>query len=66
MVRLGTKKPDYFIDGSHSCKNLLRRRIWDNTNLANSQFRVPEIPAVHNLLTFSDEFITLKEYEEFQ
>ncbi|MGM0599734.1 MAG: hypothetical protein ACQETH_07920 [Candidatus Rifleibacteriota bacterium] len=66
VVRLGTKEPGYFIDGSHSCSNLLRRRVWDNTNLVNNKFRVPEIPAVHNLLTFSDEFITLNEYEEFQ
>ncbi len=65
VVRLGTKKPEYFVTGAHTGKNFLRRRIWDNTNLSNSRFKAIEVPAVHNLLTFSDESISLKEYNKF-
>ncbi len=65
MVRLGTQKPEYFLSGAHTGQNVLRRRIWDNTNLANSRFKALEVPAVHNLLTFSDELITLKEFNKF-
>ncbi|MDN5278208.1 MAG: hypothetical protein PWR01_2173 [Clostridiales bacterium] len=66
VVRLGTKKPDYYMSGAHTGSNILRRRIWDNTNLANRKFKALEVPAVHNLLTFTDEFISLKEYNKFQ
>ena len=65
VVRLGTKKPEYFLSGAHTGKNILRRRIWDNTNLTNRPFKTIETPAVHNLLTFSDELISLKEYNKF-
>ncbi|MEW6709470.1 MAG: hypothetical protein AB1403_06560 [Candidatus Riflebacteria bacterium] len=64
VVRLGTKKPDYFLNGAHTGQNILRRRIWDNTNLTNP-FKVSEVPAVHNLLTFSDESISEKEFDKF-
>lgn len=65
VVRLGSQKPEYYLSGAHTGKNILRRRIWDNTNLANRRFKTLEVPAVHNLLTFSDELITVKEYNKF-
>jgi hypothetical protein len=66
QVRLATKKPDYFISGAHSGNNILRRRIWDNTNLMPGKYKVAEVPAVHNLLSFTDEFISLKEFNKFE
>lgn len=65
VTRLATKKPAYYLSGAHTGKNILRRRVWDNTNLANSKFKALEVPAVHNLLTFADEEISLKEYSKF-
>ena len=65
-IRIGRAKPEYFVDGSNSGKNILRRRIWDNTNLTNHDFRPLEIPAVHNILTFSEEQITAKEFDNFK
>lgn len=66
VIRLATKEPDYFISGAHTARNTLRRRIWDPTNLRNQKFRPVEVPAVHNLLTFSDRMVAAKEFEEFQ
>jgi hypothetical protein len=65
VVRLATKEPGYYLSGAHTGKNILRRRIWDPTNLRNAGFKALEAPAVHNLLTFSEESISLKEYENF-
>jgi hypothetical protein len=65
VIRLGTKDPGYYISGAHSGKNILRRRIWDPTNLRNNNFKALEAPAVHNLLTFGEETITTKEYDNF-
>ncbi len=64
-IRLATNKPDYFVSGQHIGKNILRRRIWDPTNLSNAKFKPLECPAVHNLLTFKDEQISEKEYNDF-
>ncbi len=65
IIRLAAKEPDYYLSGAHTGKNILRRRIWDPTNLRNANFKALEAPAVHNLLTFSEESISLKEYENF-
>ncbi|MBQ3643766.1 MAG: hypothetical protein II961_04135 [Candidatus Riflebacteria bacterium] len=65
-IRIGRAKPNYFVDGSHSGGNILRRRIWDNTNLTNRDFKPLEAPAVHNILTFTDEQISEKEYNNFK
>jgi len=65
MIRLAAKEPEYFISGAHSGKNILRRRLWDPTNLRNAGFKPLEAPAVHNLLTFSEESISVKEYDNF-
>lgn len=65
VIRLGAKEPEYFLSGKHTGKNILRRRIWDSTNLRNSKFRPMESPAVNNLLTFTEEAISLKEYDKF-
>jgi hypothetical protein len=64
-TRLGTNKPDYFVGGEHTGRNILRRRVWDSTNLSNAKFKPLECPAVHNLLTFNEEQISEKEYREF-
>lgn len=65
VIRLASKEPEYFISGVHSGRNILRRRIWDSTNLRNSNFKPLESPAVHNLLTFTEESISEKEYDNF-
>ncbi|MBR4329368.1 MAG: hypothetical protein IKP71_05900, partial [Candidatus Riflebacteria bacterium] len=65
-IRIGRAKPEYFVSGSHSGGNILRRRIWDNTNLTNRDFKPLEAPAVHNILTFTDEQISEKEYNNFK
>ncbi len=65
VIRLGTNEPDYYISGQHSGKNILRRRIYDPTNLRNQSFRPLESPAVHNLLTFTEELISEKEFNNF-
>ncbi len=65
-IRIGRAEPKYFVDGSNSGKNILRRRIWDNTNLTNRDFKPLEAPAVHNILTFSEEQISAKEYDNFK
>ena len=65
-IRIGRAKPEYYVDGSHSGGNILRRRIWDNTNLTNRDFKPLEAPAVHNILTFTDEQISEKEYNNFK
>lgn len=65
VIRLATREPDYFISGAHTGRNVLRRRIWDPTNLRNQNFRPLESPAVHNLLTFTEEQISEKEYKNF-
>lgn len=64
-IRLATNKPDYFVGGEHLGRNILRRRVWDSTNLSNSKFKPLECPAVHNLLTYKEEQISEKEYQEF-
>ncbi len=65
VIRLAAKKPEYFISGAHTGKNILRRRLWDPTNLRNEPFKPLEAPAVHNLLTFSEESISVREYDNF-
>ncbi|HNX74605.1 MAG TPA: hypothetical protein PLM07_10630 [Candidatus Rifleibacterium sp.] len=65
VIRLAAKKPEYFMSGAHTGKNILRRRLWDPTNLRNRHFKPLEAPAVHNLLTFSEESISVKEYDNF-
>ena len=65
-IRIGRAKPEYFVDGTHSGKNILRRRIWDKTNLSNRDFKPLEAPAVHNILTITDEQISSKEYNNFK
>ena len=65
-IRIGRAKPEYFVNGSHSGGGILRRRIWDNTNLTNRDFKPLEAPAVHNILTFTDEQISEKEYNNFK
>lgn len=65
-IRIGRAKPEYYIDGSSSGKNILRRRVWDNTNLSNGDFKPLEVPAVHNILTFTEELISAKEYNNFK
>lgn len=64
-IRLGTNEPDYFIDGSNLGECIIRRRVWDNTNMPANVFKPLECPAVHNLLTFRDEQISLNEYEKY-
>ena len=64
-TRLAVNEPDYFISGAQTGKNILRRRVWDSTNLSNANFKPLECPAVHNLLTFKDEQISAKEYDNF-
>jgi hypothetical protein len=64
-VRLGTKKPDYFMSGAHTGHNILRRRIWDNTNLVPNKYKAVEVPAVNYLLTFTDELISLQEFNNY-
>ncbi len=64
-IRLATKEPDYFITGSYSCRNVLRRRVWDPTNIR-GDYKVDEMPITYNLLTFSEEKISLREYDKFQ
>lgn len=63
--RLGTTEPDYFISGVHASTNILRRRIWDSTNLRNRQFRPVESPAIHNIFTYTEEKITAREFNNF-
>ncbi len=65
VIRLASKDPGYYISGAHSGKNILRRRLWDPTNLRNNNFKALEAPAVHNLLTFTEEMISPKEYDSF-
>ena len=65
-IRIGRAKPEYFVDGSNVGNNILRRRIWDNTNLTNRDFKALEAPAVHNILTFTEEQISAKEYNNFK
>lgn len=65
VIRLASREPEYYLSGSHSGKNILRRRIWDSTNLRNAGFKPVESPAVHNLLTYTDEMISEKEYNNF-
>ncbi|HNS09628.1 MAG TPA: hypothetical protein PKN29_07995 [Candidatus Ozemobacteraceae bacterium] len=65
VIRLAAKEPEYFISGAHTGKNTLRRRLWDPTNLRSASFKPLEAPAVHNLLTFSEESISVKEYDNF-
>ncbi len=65
-IRIGRAKPNYFLDGTYTGKNILRRRIWDNTNLSNRDFKPLEAPAIHNILTFTDEQISQKEYDNFK
>ena len=64
-IRLSANEPDYFVDGSYLGDCILRRRVWDNTNMPASSFKPLECPAIHNLLTFRDEQISLNEYEKF-
>lgn len=65
VIRLASKEPRYYISGVHTGANILRRRIWDRTNLSSNPFRPLESPAVHNLLTFTEEMISEKEYDKF-
>lgn len=65
-IRIGRAEPEYYIDGSNSGNNILRKRVWDNTNLANRDFKPLEAPAVHNILTFTEEQISAKEYNNFK
>ena len=65
VIRMASKEPKYYISGAHTGNNILRRRIWDRTNLSNTAFRPLESPAVHNLLTFTEEMISEKEYDKF-
>ena len=65
-IRIGRAKPEYFVNGSQSGGNILRRRIWDNTNLTNRDFKPLEAPAVHNILTFTEEQISEKEFNNFK
>ncbi|KAF1081949.1 MAG: hypothetical protein GQF41_1589 [Candidatus Rifleibacterium amylolyticum] len=65
VIRLASKEPKYFISGAHTGANILRRRLWDRTNLSSNPFRPFESPAVHNLLTFTEEMISEKEYDKF-
>ncbi|NLM17405.1 MAG: hypothetical protein GX221_06780 [Candidatus Riflebacteria bacterium] len=65
-ARIGRKEPSYFISGEHTTKTgVLRRIVWDNTNLTNQDYRPLEQPVTHNVLTISETLITEKEYEEF-
>ncbi|PKL43234.1 MAG: hypothetical protein CVV41_10975 [Candidatus Riflebacteria bacterium HGW-Riflebacteria-1] len=65
VIRLASKEPEYYISGAHTGSNILRRRIWDRTNLYNKTFRPLESPAAHNLLTYTEEMISEKEYNNF-
>lgn len=65
-IRIGRAEPKYFVDGSHAGKSILRRRVWDNTNLTNRDFKPLEAPAVHNILTYTEEQISAKEYDNFK
>jgi hypothetical protein len=65
VIRLASKEPEYYISGAHTGANILRRRIWDRTNLYSAGFRPRESPAVHNLLTLTEEMISEKEYDKF-
>ena len=65
VIRLASKEPDYYMSGAHTGANILRRRIWDRTNLYSNPFRPLESPAAHNLLTYTEELISEKEYDKF-
>lgn len=65
-IRIGRAEPEYFVDGSACSGNILRRRVWDNTNLTNRYFKALEAPAVHNILTFTEEQISAKEFNNFK
>jgi len=65
VIRLANREPKYYLSGAHTGGNILRRRIWDRTNLSNNPFRPLESPAAHNLLTYTEEMISEKEYDKF-
>ncbi|MBU1109088.1 MAG: hypothetical protein KKB51_20595 [Candidatus Riflebacteria bacterium] len=65
VIRLASKEPEYYISGAHTGANILHRRIWDRTNLYSAGFRPLESPAAHNLLTYTEEMISEKEYDKF-
>ncbi|RCK80891.1 MAG: hypothetical protein OZSIB_2779 [Candidatus Ozemobacter sibiricus] len=65
-IRLGTAEPTYFITGKYTGANtFLRRRVWDPRLLVNADFKPPEIPLVHNLLTYSEETISKSDFDKF-
>lgn len=63
-IRLATAKPEYFVDGRFSPKNILRRNIWDS-KLTNTGFKPVELPQAYNILTYSEESISAQDYDEF-
>lgn len=65
IIRIASKKPKYFISGSKTPKNILRRLTWDKTNLSNPTFKPLEMPYVFNIINYSEEQISSKVFDKF-
>ena len=65
-IRIANNEPRYFISKSLAGNSILRRRVWDKTNLKNQKFRPVEFPNTYNILTYTEEKISGKEFDRFE
>ncbi|MFZ2959002.1 MAG: hypothetical protein WA705_19110 [Candidatus Ozemobacteraceae bacterium] len=63
-IRLASAEPTYFISGSFTSGTVLRRRIWDKS-LTYGKYQPVDLPYFHGILTFRDDAITKKEFDDF-
>lgn len=64
-VRLACSEPAYFVDGNYASKAITRRRFWDRSLVVNGKYRPDALPFYHSILTFRDDSISKKEFDDF-
>ncbi|MBF0501223.1 MAG: hypothetical protein HQM09_13880 [Candidatus Riflebacteria bacterium] len=64
-IRLASEEPAYFINGTNTCDTVLRRRYWDKTLLFGNEYQPTGLPYFHGILTFRDDAISKKEFDDF-
>lgn len=64
-VRLACAEPTYFVDGQYASKAITRRRYWDKSLAGLPKYRPDALPFYHSILTFRDDSISKKEFDDF-
>ncbi len=63
-IRLGSRAETWYLSGAYTGQGVLRRRIWDKS-LTGGKYQPTALPFAFNVLSYSEEAISKKEYEAF-